>query len=140
MIRQTRGLVCETHFLEHTLCAFVFFFRAETSRRQRKHRVFARIQIRHQMWLLEDEPEILAAKVCAPLIGECVDIYFVNQDAAFGWVIHSSNDCQQRCLAGTRRPHQTDKLTFGYFSVDVRENLSASGFAVGLVDLSDLSD
>src|SRR5215471_16279870 len=90
--------------------------------------------------LLKDETEILTSKVSAALVGKIVNVDVVDKHSAFSGMIHCADDGEQRALAGSRRAHQTNKLTFLDLRIDIRKDLNGGRSAVGFVDFCNSVD
>src|SRR6516225_7118712 len=76
----------------------------------REHHVFERIQIRHQVKLLEHETDFLRAVTHQFVFAQVGQVHAVHNHVSRSKRIEATQNVDQRRLAGTRRSHQCDPL------------------------------
>ena len=55
--------------------------------------------------------------------GYIADILSVNIDCSSLWIIEAAEQVDNRALAGSGRPYKSDRISFGDFEIDIKENL-----------------
>src|SRR5438067_96153 len=80
-------------------------------------------QHRHQVIELEYKTDMASAPCRQAAAGQLVDTFAVDRDTAFVRPVKPANEIEQRGLAGTRRPHQGQKLAFRNLEIEFVQDL-----------------